>query len=181
MPNRLTKGQALVGALDLTTLAIGGTNVTATAAELNRAADASARMVAVTAATLTITEATHDGKVILLNRAGGIAVTLPAATGNGTTLRFVLQVAVTTPSTTIKVVGDDTMIGGAYVRSDGAAAVLAYAASGTDDTVTLDGTTTGGLAGDSVTLIDVAADLWYVLAMTKATGTEATPFSATVS
>ena len=34
-------------------------------------ADASSRIVNVTAATLTVTQAAHDGKVITLNRAGG--------------------------------------------------------------------------------------------------------------
>jgi hypothetical protein len=33
--NRLTKGKALVGAINATTLSVGGTDVTATAAELN--------------------------------------------------------------------------------------------------------------------------------------------------
>mgnify|MGYP001175605641 CR=1 FL=1 len=36
MPNRITKGQALVGVVDAGTLKINGTAVTATAAELNK-------------------------------------------------------------------------------------------------------------------------------------------------
>ena len=55
--------------------------ITATTAEINRAADTSARIVDCTAATLTLAEATHDNKVVTFNRAAGCTVTLPASTG----------------------------------------------------------------------------------------------------
>jgi hypothetical protein len=41
-----------------------------------------------TAATLTVTAALHANKTITLNRAGGIAVTLPDATGTGNDLHL---------------------------------------------------------------------------------------------
>ena len=44
------------------------------------------------------------------------------------------------------------------------------------------GTTTGGVAiGDFIELIDIATDKWLVFGHTTTSGTEATPFSATVS
>lgn len=58
------------------------TGVTATAAELNQSADSSGRIVNATSSTLTVTEATHNHKTIVLDRAAGIAVTLPAASAS---------------------------------------------------------------------------------------------------
>lgn len=173
-PNTVRIGTLELGDTD-------GQSVAATAAEINRAADVSSRIVNATAATLTVTEADHDSKVVTLNRAAGIAVTLPAATGSGCKLQFIIGTAVTSNSTTIKVVGDDTMTGVAILGQDAADTAVLFEAGATADTITFNGSTTGGLKGDSVELIDVAADLWWVRVVGAATGTEATPFSATVS
>lgn len=154
--------------------------VLATAAEINRVADASTRIVDVTAATLAVTELAHDRKVVTLNRAASQAVTLPAATGSGTSLLFIVGTTVTTPSTTIKVTGNDTMTGAALVAQDGGDTAVMFETAADSDTITLNGTTTGGIKGDSIELIDIATDLWWVRVRTSATGTEATPFSATV-
>lgn len=156
-----------------------GTQIDATALEINRAADVSSRIVNATAATLAVTEAAHDGKVITLNRAAGIAVTLPAATGSGTKLHFVTGTTFTS-SATIKVTGNDTMTGTALLAQDAADTAVLFETASDSDTITFDGTTTGGIKGDAVELIDIAADLWWVRVVGSATGTEATPFSATV-
>lgn len=160
---------------------IDGTQVIATAAEINRACDNSTRVVNVTAATLAVTAADHDGKIVTLNLAASQAVTLPAATGSGAKYHFIIGTTVTTPSTTIKVTGDDTMTGNALIAQDAADTAVMFEAGATADTITLNGTTTGGLKGDSVELIDIATDLWWVRVVAAATGTEATPFSATVT
>lgn len=172
-PNTVRIGTLELGPTD-------GQSVLATAAEINRVADTSTRIVNVTAATLTVTEALHDSKVITLNRAAGIAVTLPAATGSGTVLKFITGTTVTSNSTTIKVVGDDVMAGLAVLAQDGGDTVVAFETAADTDTITLNGTTTGGIKGGSYELIDIAADLWWVRGVGMATGTEATPFSATV-
>lgn len=166
--------------LDITTLAIGGTAVAATAAEINRAADISARIVNATASTLAVTAAAHDGKIVTLNRAAGIAVTLPAATGSGTKLHFIIGTTFTS-SATIKVTGDDIMTGLCLQAADTDNTTNSFETAADTDTITFDGSTTGGIKGDSVELIDIAADLWYVRVVGSATGNEATPFSATVS
>lgn len=136
-----------------------------------------------TASTLTVTAALHANKTVTLNRAAGIAVTLPAATGTGNIYRFVVGTTFTS-SGTIKVVGDDTMVGHAIFETDNATdGVTAYIASGTDDTITFytaASNTTGGVKGASVVLTDIAADLWHVVYISSAGGTEVTPFSATV-
>lgn len=136
------------------------------------------RIVNATAATLTVTKDAHAGRLITLNRAGGIAVTLPAATGSGDPYEFLVGTTFTSDGT-IKVVGDDTMAGTLAVSTDAAGVVIPTGA--TSDTITMNGTTTGGVKGSYVKLIDVAADLWAVSGGLVSTGVEATPFSATVS
>lgn len=155
--------------------------VLATAAEINRACDVSTRVVNVTAATLAVTAAAHDGKIVTLNKADGQAVTLPAATGSGAKLQFIIGTTVTSVGTTIKVTGNDTMTGAAIICQDAADTVVGFETAADSDTITLNGTTAGGIKGDSVELIDIATDLWWVRITGSATGTEATPFSATVS
>lgn len=171
MTNTVTRGEAKVGSL-----AIGGAQLTATAAELNRVADVSARVINGTAAgTLTITEATHDGKLVLLNRAAGFNVDLPAATGSGAKLQFI--VATTgTADYVISAVGNDTMFGNALYVTDNGGTVVGFKAAG-GSVITLDGSTTGGIKGDSIELFDIATDTWWVNVRAAGTGNEATPFS----
>jgi hypothetical protein len=163
-------------------LKIAGTQVTATAAELNAAADQSGRVVSGgTAATLAITQATHGERVVTLSVTTGQAVTLPAATGSGARLLFVLTASVASNSTTIKVTGNDTMTGTALMAQDSADTAVMFETAADSDTISFNGSTTGGIKGDSVELIDVAADLWWVRIVGSGTGSEATPFSATVT
>lgn len=134
-----------------------------------------------TAATLTVTQATHGGRFVTLNRAAGITATLPAASGTGTVYSFVIGTTVTSNTTVIKVANaSDTMTGTAYVVSDNSNAVVGFRTGASDDTITFDGSTTGGLKGDIVHVVDVATNLFSVTVLSAATGTEATPFSATV-
>lgn len=139
------------------------------------------RIANVTSSTVTITEETHEGLVVTLNRAAGIAVTLPAATGGGGRYRLIVGTTVTSNSTTIKVVGNDIMVGFALLSQDSADTAVMFETAADSDTITFDGSTTGGVAGAIVELIDIAADTWHVQVRGAATGTEATPFSATVS
>ena len=137
--------------------------------------------ISATGATLTCTADTHAGRTIVISAVAGCAVTLPAATGTGSVYRFVIGATITSNSTTIKVANTtDVMSGRAFVISDGAAAVLGYATGATSDTITLNGTTLGGLIGDHIEIIDAIAGTFAVRVLTAATGTEATPFSATV-
>lgn len=131
---------------------------------------------------LTCTREVNGGRTMVINAAAGCAVTLPNATGTGSVYRFVIGTTITSNSTTIKVNNaTDVMSGRAFVISDGAAAVLGYATTSTSDTITLNGSTLGGLAGDHIEIIDAIAGVYAVRVFTAATGSEATPFSATVS
>lgn len=133
-------------------------------------------------ATKTLTVVEHNGKTIKLDTAAGSIVTLPPATGSGAKFRFVITVIATSNSHVVKVANaTDTIYGVVSVLSDDSAAVLGFKASGTDDTISLNRTTTGSTAlGEWLELEDIAANKWAVRGMIAATGTEATPFSATV-
>jgi hypothetical protein len=138
-------------------------------------------LVSATAATLAVTAAAHAGRTVLLDRAAGQAVTLPAATGTGNSYRFFVLTTITSNSTTIKVADStDVMAGVAIVANDSDASASIFETASTSDTITFDGSTTGGIKGATVELQDVATNLWSVRVIGAATGSEATPFSATV-
>lgn len=143
--------------------------------------DAAGSLVTVTAATLAVTQAAHAERTVVLSRAAGIAVTLPAATGTGARYRFIVGTAVTSGAITIAVAdASDTMAGNALQAAAADNTMSMFEAGATADTITLNGSTTGGLKGDSVELIDIAADTWWVRVVGAATGVQATPFSAAV-
>lgn len=136
--------------------------------------------VSVTSATVSITDDAHAGQRILLNRAAGVTATLPAATGSGARYEFVLM-ADASGNQIIRVANaSDTMMGVAYLGNDTAGASVFYTAD-TSDTITMNGSTTGGYKGARVLVDDVAANVYAVMVFSEASGTEATPFSAAVS
>lgn len=134
----------------------------------------------VTAATVTINADAHVGMPVVLNRAAGCVATLPAATGSGNTYNFIGAIDATGDQKVQVANSSDTMAGVAYLGNDSAGASCFYTAAASD-TITLDGSTTGGLKGWRVTCTDMAANTWAVMVMSEASGTEATPFSAAVS
>lgn len=134
-----------------------------------------------TAATLAVTAAAHGGRTITLNRAAGVTATLPAATGSGVRYKFVVATSVTSNADIIKVANSsDTITGTALLLQDGGDTVVGFQTGATDDTISLNGTTTGGLKGAHVVIEDIATNLWHAHLVSDASGTEATPFSATV-
>jgi hypothetical protein len=158
-----------------------GTAITATAAELNRTADVSGRLVAA-GGTLTMTEATHEGKIIALDTAAGSVVTLPTSTGGGAVYRFLVTVTATSNSHVIKVGNaTDEMRGFVVQDSDTATAPNIWWAADNDDTITLNRTTSGLAAqGEYFEIVDATSGHFFVRGFSQASGTEVTPFSATV-
>jgi len=145
--------------------------------------------VVVLAATDAITAAEHAGKTLSMADVGGNTLctfTLPAATGTGDIYRFHVGI-VNTSNYVIKVPdASHTIKGQVVVQNDstegGTASVIGWKADGTDDTITLNGTTTGGASiGDYVEIVDLLANQYIVSGMLHQSGTEASPFSATVS
>jgi len=145
--------------------------------------------IVVLVATDAITQAEHAGKTLSMAEVGGNAActfTLPAATGTGNVYKFIVGV-VNTSNYIIKVAdATDTIDGQVIVTNDstagGTASVISWPTVAASDTITLNGTTTGGVGiGDYIELTDLIANQYVVSGMLKASGTEATPFSATVS
>lgn len=136
----------------------------------------------VTDSAVTVDKLIHGGKVVRLNRAAGIAVTLPASTGSGEKFRFYVGTTISSNSTTIKVANaTDTMVGAVHTATTTAGAGLHEAAGGTDDTITMNGTTTGGIVGSYIEVVDVESGKWLVNGELVGSGTLATTLSATVS
>ena len=133
--------------------------------------------------TKTVTVEEHAGRIGLLDTASGSVVTLPAATGSGAEFDFVISVVATTNSHIIKVANTVDSMQGILVGVGAAATdLVGYSAvAGTDDTVTLNRTTTGStVKGERIKVKDIAAGIWQVDGVFKSSGTQATPFSATV-
>lgn len=137
-------------------------------------------------ATDSITVAEHAGRTLLLGEVGGnalVTLTLPDATGSGATYKFIVSVA-NTSNYVIKVPDADNTIDGImlYLDEDGTA-VSAFPTVAASDTITLNGGTTGGIVGDYLEIVDIAADQYHVRGVMRvaAGANPATPFSATVS
>jgi hypothetical protein len=136
---------------------------------------------------VTVTSANLAGRMALMNGAstanGSLTYTLPAATGTGNTYTFVVGATATGTGTyVIKVKNStDVMAGRAYTLQDNAGdTIVGFETAADSDTITLNGTTTGGTKGDIVTITDIGSGLFLVKCDLTGTGTEATPFSATV-
>lgn len=125
---------------------------------------------------------THNGKTITAAAAAGMTITLPAAGGTGWRCRIVLLTTVTSNNFICQVANTtDAYNGFSLMVSDDPATVKGFIASaGSDDTVTLNGSTKGGFVGDTIDIEDVASGLFQVIVRGKQTGTEATMFSAAV-
>lgn len=148
-----------------------------------RNAATSARLVNLAATTLSITQALHDGRIVKLSHTGAASTcTLPDATGSGMKVTFIVG-AVNTSNHIITVPDASNVLKGSVniLDVDGTAQT-AYPATGTDDTLTLNGTTTGGQIGDWVEVVDIAADTWAIRGqLTVPAGSNiADCFSATV-
>jgi hypothetical protein len=111
-----------------------------------------------------------------------VTLTLPAATGSGAVYKFIVSVT-NTSNYKIQVVGDDTIDGIMMYLDEDGTAVSAFPTVAASDTITLNGGTQGGIVGDYLELIDIAADQYHVRGVMRvaAGANPATPFSAAVS
>jgi hypothetical protein len=145
-----------------------------------------AGVVDTTATSLVVTAASHAGKTVTISSTAPIAVTLPQATGTGNRYRFNIRVVATGTSHTIKVANATDVMGGVVhvqtsaTTTDVAAIVAAFRTSDSSDTISLNGTTLGGAKDDWFEIVDIKTGFFQVHGNTKATGTYATPFSASV-
>lgn len=156
------KAAVFGSSVQYSSLSDGTTTLGASTLEVNRNCQVSVRKVAA-GGTLTVTTALHDGKIIALDTAAGSTLTLPAATGSGAVFRVVVSVKATSNQHKVQVANaNDTMSGSVNLLDNDSTAQTAYAASGTDDTLTWNGTTTGGQVGDWADFVDILANVWAV-------------------
>jgi hypothetical protein len=134
-------------------------------------------------ATDSITFAEHGNRILYCTTAATLTWTLPEPTGTGNWYHFLLGI-LTTGSKIIKCVdAANTALIGGITTSDGDTLFLpaGFQPGATDDVITLNKTTTGGILGDWVKVTDVATDVWLVEGQlsTAAGSNPATPFSST--
>ena len=136
-------------------------------------------VVDVTGATVTLTAEAHAGRVVTLNRAAGVTVTLPASVGLGDVYRIFTGTTVTSNNNIVQAAfASDSFVGGVGLATDIAGVTILSNVA--DDTVTMNGTTTGGIAGSWLQFTDVAVGVFMVEGFLCASGVEADPFSAAV-
>jgi len=139
----------------------------------------------------TLTFAAHAGKVIKVNDADG-AITLPtikADSKGGTAgdndpnannqLGAVYKFFVGTDCTDcdIKTDGTDKFVGHATVVNVADGTNNTFAPGATNDVISMNGGTTGGDKGSTVTITALEDNVYLVEAVLIGTGTEATPFA----
>jgi hypothetical protein len=143
--------------------------------------------------TVTLDVASYAGKTIRTNDAT-LVITLPTinTTANpvtsgpgqdpntvnnvGTTYTFVVET--TASALSIVTDGTDKFVGSMLmVDTDSSGAVTAFAPASSNDVITFNGTTTGGIAGSTVTVTVLAANKYMVTGVALASGSVVTPFA----
>lgn len=145
-----------------------------------------ASVVSLTADT-TLTVAAHSGKILLTNDADGkftlpsIVATAPSRdddpnqTNNlGATFTFVVVTAATDMD--ILTDGTDKFVGGTYTGVTNATGKTFISAS-SNDVITMNGSTQGGLAGSIVRVTAIASAKYAVEGIILGSGTLVTPFA----
>jgi hypothetical protein len=104
---------------------------------------------------------------------------MPAATGTGDVYTIFFGTTVSSNDYIVQAASSSDVFNGGVSISTNIAGVTMLAAA-TTDTITMNGSTTGGLVGSWVQLTDVASGVFMLDGFLCSTGTEATPFSAAV-
>ena len=109
--------------------------------------------------------------------ASAVTMTLPAATGSGNVYRFFVVANATPSNFIIEAATNGGDIQGVLALSSDIAGVSITSAVG-DNTITMNGTTTGGLPGTYVEVVDVADGVFAIKGGLASSGAEADPWSA---
>lgn len=137
-----------------------------------------ANVISGSGATVTLTAA-QSGSVALFDRAAGIVYTLPSpAVG----LYYDFQVLTTITSNAAKVItsAGTVLLTGSLINidTDTSNAVAAWTGDGsTHVSVSMNGTTTGGVAGTFMRFTCISATRWMVSGVIEGSGAVATPFA----
>ena len=148
--------------------------------------------------TVALTVATHAGRIVHNDTAGAVTYTLPAVnatadsgiSGPGPSLDNLSNVGATftiinsitkTGSLIVQVANStDVMSGGAFFIDDSSDNVVGFETVAASDTITLNGSTTGGVTYAKIICTVLGTGLWSVSVHTGCTGSPATCFSAAV-
>ena len=136
----------------------------------------------------TLTVAAHAGKILLTNDADGI-FTLPSIVTTtpsdptdpnqlnnlGATFTFVVVTAATDMD--IVTDGTDKFLGMGYTGITTAATGKTWVSAATNDVITQNGTTKGGVAGSYIRVTAIASAQYFVEGMLLGSGTIVTPFA----
>ena len=129
-------------------------------------------VVEITAET-TLTYADHVGRIIEINDADG-AVTLPTITTDTIGAKYTFFIGTDATDLDIKTDGTDKFLGSLAVAGT---TTKAFAPGATNDVISMNGTTTGGVKGSYVEVTALADDEYLVQGVLVGSGTVATPFA----
>jgi len=136
-------------------------------------------------ATDALTPAEHANRTVTIAKLAGLTLTLPAATGTGDVYKIVVALTNTSSAYVIQVANATDEFAGTVIQTDADTSdtLASYPALDADgfDTVTMDGSTKGGIIGDMYTFTDIAAGRFLIEGVVTCTGTAASPLSAAVS
>ena len=146
-----------------------------------------------------LTVASHAGRIVHNNAAGAVTYTLPAINANsdsavagpgadlnnlsniGATFEIFASITKTGDLVVQVANSNDVMVGGAKFIDDSSDNMVGFETASTSDTITLNGSTTGGVTFSKITCTAISSTQWKVDVESGCTGTPATPFSAAVS
>ena len=148
---------------------------------------------------VSLTVADHAGRIVHNDAAGAVTYTLPATNANsdsavagpgadfnnlnnvGATIEIFSSITKTGDLVVQVANATDVMIGSAVFIDDSSDNVVGFETASTSDTITLNGSTTGGVTFSKIVCTVLASGKWKVDVISGCTGTPATPFSAAVS
>jgi hypothetical protein len=124
--------------------------------------------------------ANESGSICVFDRAAGIVYTLPTAPVGA---YFDFMVTTTVTSNSYKIItaaGTELLVGTlSSVDTDTSDAMAGFSGNGSSHvSVTMNGSTTGGLIGTKIRFTCLSSTRWMVEGTNRGTGTVATPFAA---
>lgn len=125
------------------------------------------------ATSLTLSQAKHGVRWLSWNRALGGTIVLPASTGKNPEFRIWI------PQTLTGSLIMRTLSGTAIISGLANVQTSVFQSASNTNTITLNGTTTGGVLGTMVILNDMGSNQWLAEINATGSGTAATPFSNT--
>jgi hypothetical protein len=148
---------------------------------------------------VSLTVADHAGRIVHNDAAGAVTYTLPATNANsdsavagpgadfnnlsnvGATIEIFSSITKTGDMVIQVANATDVMVGSAVFIDDSSDNVVGFETVSASDTITLNGSTKGGVTFSKIVCTVLASGKWKVDVTSGCTGTPATPFSAAVS